>query len=251
MTKVTFIGAGPGDPELITLKGKGAMEEADVIIYAGSLVNPDILKFAKEGATIHNSASMTLQETHAIMVEAVAKGKKVARVHTGDPSIYGAIGEQMGLLDKAGIDYEVIPGVSSFTAAAATLRKEFTVPDGPQTVIMTRMPGRTPVPDTESLASLASHRSSLCIFLSVSMMDDVVKELLTGYNEDTPVAVVYRASWPDQKVVTSTLKNVAGAVKEEGIKKTAMILVGDFLEAKGKRSKLYDKGFSHGFREEK
>jgi precorrin-4/cobalt-precorrin-4 C11-methyltransferase len=249
--QVTFIGAGPGDPELLTLKGKKALEEADVVIYAGSLVNPEVLEFAKEGAEVHNSATMTLEETHRVILEAVGAGKKVARLHTGDPSIYGAIGEQMELLEAAGVEYEVIPGVSSFTAAAAALKKEFTVPGGPQTVIVTRLAGRTPVPEEEALKDLAKHRASLCIFLSASMIDEVVEELKAGYDADTPVAVVYKATWPDEKVIITTLDKVAGEVKKQGIRKTALILVGDFLAQKGKRSKLYSKKFSHGFRRER
>lgn len=200
MEKVYFIGAGPGDPELITVKGKKIVEKADVIIYAGSLVNREIINCHKEGAEIYNSASMNLDEVMKVTVTAQKAGKLVARVHTGDPSIYGAIREQMDILDEHGIEYEVIPGVSSFVAAAAAIKKEFTLPDVSQTVICTRLEGRTPVPETESLESLASHKCSMAIFLSVQMIDKVVKKLLKHYDESTPIAIVQKASWKDQKI---------------------------------------------------
>ncbi|AKL93580.1 precorrin-4 C(11)-methyltransferase CbiF [Clostridium aceticum] len=251
MTNVYFIGAGPGDPELITLKGHKKIQEADVIIYAGSLVNPEVLGNRKETAEVHNSASMTLPEVIEVIEKAVKEGKTVARVHTGDPSIYGAIREQIDLLEKQAITYEVIPGVSSFVASAAQLKKEFTLPEVSQTVILTRMEGRTPVPARESLASLASHQTSMAIFLSVQAIEKVVEELLTAYPLNTPVAVVQKATWSDQQIVEGTLENIAQKVKDAGIKKTAQILVGNFLGNEYALSKLYDENFTHEYRKGK
>ena len=248
MKKVYFIGAGPGDPDLITVKGKKIVEKVDVIIYAGSLVNREIVECHKDGAEIYNSASMTLDEVMEVMIKAQKKGKLVARVHTGDPSIYGAIREQMDILDEYGIEYEVIPGVSSFVAAAAAIKKEFTLPDVSQTIICTRLEGRTPVPETESLESLASHKCSMAIFLSVQMIDEVVKRLLKHYDKTTPIAIVQRATWDDQKIIMGTLENIAQKVKDEKITKTAQILVGNFMGDEYSKSKLYDKTFSHEFR---
>lgn len=248
MEKVYFIGAGPGDPELITIKGQRIIKEADVIIFAGSLVPEEVINCHKEGAEIHNSAMMSLEEVIDVTVKAIKSGKKVARVHTGDPAIYGAHREQMDLLDEHGIEYEVIPGVSSFLASAAAIKKEFTLPNISQTVICTRMEGRTPVPEKENLASLALHRASMAIFLSVQMIDKVVETLATSYPMDTPVAVVQRATWPDQKIVLGTLENIEAKVKEAGINKTAQILVGDFLGNEYEKSKLYDKTFTHEYR---
>lgn len=248
MEKVYFIGAGPGDPELITVKGKKIVEKADVIIYAGSLVNREIINCHKEGAEIYNSASMNLDEVMEVTVTAQKAGKLVARVHTGDPSIYGAIREQMDVLDEHGIEYEVIPGVSSFVAAAAAIKKEFTLPDVSQTVICTRLEGRTPVPETESLESLASHKCSMAIFLSVQMIDKVVKKLLKHYDESTPIAIVQKASWKDQKIAMGTLGNIEEIVKKEKITKTAQILVGNFMGNEYSKSKLYDKTFTHEYR---
>lgn len=249
--KVYFIGAGPGDPDLITVKGKKIIEEAGVIIYAGSLVNPAVLEGHRPEAKIYNSASMNLEEIVEAMVTGVREGQIVARVHTGDPSIYGAIREQMDELNKEGIPYEVIPGVSSFVAAAAALQMEYTLPNVSQTVILTRHEGRTPVPAGQDLAGLAQHKASLAIFLSVGMIEDVVKELKQGYREDTPVAVIQKASWPEQKIVKGTIKDIAVKVKEAEITKTALILVGDFLGDEYELSKLYDKSFSHGYRSAK
>ncbi|SNS45902.1 cobalt-precorrin 4 C11-methyltransferase [Anaerovirgula multivorans] len=248
MTKVYFIGAGPGDPELITLKGKKRIQEADVIIYAGSLVNPQVIADRKENAQVYNSASMTLPEVIEVMKGAAADDKIVARVHTGDPSIYGAIREQMDALEELAIDYEVVPGVSSFVASAAQLKKEFTLPEVSQTVILTRMEGRTPVPSGESLASLAQHQASMAIFLSVQMIQEVVEELLTAYPSNTPVAVVQKATWEDEKIVEGTLADIALKVKEADIKKTAQILVGNFLGNDYALSKLYDENFTHEYR---
>lgn len=248
MANVIFVGAGPGDPELITVKGQKAIAEADVIIYAGSLVNPEVLAVRKKQSVVHNSAEMTLDEVVAVMKAAVEDGKKVARVHTGDPSIYGAIREQLDRLDQLNITSYVIPGVSSFVASAAALKKEFTLPEVSQTVICTRLEGRTPVPEREQLESLASHQTSMAIFLSVQMIDEVVERLRTHYPASTPVAVVEKATWPDQQVVLGTLENIAAKVKDAGIRKTAQILVGNFLGDQYALSKLYDPSFSHEYR---
>lgn len=247
--KVYFIGAGPGDPELITVKGQKIVRQADIIIYAGSLVNPAVLEGCKKDAEIYNSAGMNLEEILTVMVSGVRKGKTVARVHTGDPSIYGAIREQMDGLKKEGIASEVIPGVSSFVAAAAALQAEYTLPGVSQTVILTRQEGRTPVPQGQELAALAAHRASLVLFLSVAMIEEVVASLLPAYGEDTPAAVVEKASWTDERIVRGTLKTIAGQVKSAGIEKTALILVGGFLGSDYELSRLYDKNFSHGCRE--
>ena len=248
---VYLIGAGPGDPELMTIKGKRLIDAADVIIYAGSLVNPKVLEGHKEGAEIHNSASMTLDEVLDVIQAGVEAGKRVVRVHTGDPSIYGAIREQMDRLEAMGIAYEVVPGVSSFTASASVLKKEFTLPDVSQTVICTRLEGRTPVPEREQLESLAKHRASMAIFLSVQNIGEVVRRLTTAYPDTTPVAVVQRATWPDQKIVQGTLADIEEKVKAADIHKTAQILVGDFLGDRYELSKLYDPSFSHEFRKAK
>ena len=246
--KVYFIGAGPGDPELITVKGGKIIAQADIIIYAGSLVNKEVIENRKEASELYNSASMTLDEVIEVMERGIKSGKLIARVHTGDPSIYGAIREQMDILEEKGIEYEVIPGVSSFVASAAAIKKEFTLPGITQTIILTRMEGRTPVPEREGIEALAKHRATMCLFLSVHMIEELVKRLLSSYPIDTPVAVIQKASWKDEKIVIGTLENIAKQVKEAGIKKTAQILVGDFLGDKYELSKLYDKNFSHGYR---
>ena len=245
---IYFIGAGPGDPELITLKGMKIIQACDVIIYAGSLVNKEILKYAKPEAEIYNSALMNLDEIIELMVKSHKEGKDVARIHTGDPAIYGAIHEQIVRLEEENIDYEVIPGVSSFLAAAAVLKKELTVPEITQTVIITRIGGRTKVPPEQELKELSRHRATMAIFLSVQEIDRVVSELKEGYQETTPVAVVYKATWEDQVIVTGTLNDISQKVKSKGINKTAMILVGDFLKDVKSYSKLYDREFSHSFR---
>ena len=248
--QVFIVGAGPGDPELITVKGQRLLKKADVIIYAGSLVNPAILNVAKAGAEIFNSASMTLPEVIEKIEEAVQNGKIVVRLHTGDPAIYGAIQEQMDELKKRKIAFEVVPGVSSFLATAAALRQEYTLPDISQTVIVTRNEGRTPVPERESLRSLAAHHATMCIFLSVHMLSDVIKELLAGgYEPETPIAIVHKASWPEQKIVRATLETIADKVKEEQITRTAMIVVGWCLGADYSLSRLYAPEFSHMFRQ--
>ncbi|ADG82419.1 precorrin-4 C(11)-methyltransferase [Thermincola potens] len=247
--KVYFIGAGPGDPELITVKGAKAIESADVIIYAGSLVNKEILKYARPEAKIYNSAHMNLDEVLAVMKEGFSEGKIIARVHTGDPSIYGAIQEQMDALKNMNIPYEVIPGVSSFVAAAASLKQEYTLPDVTQTVILTRLEGRTEVPEKERLRKLARYRATMCIFLSVHAIEEVAEELKEGYPPDTPVVVIQKASWPDERIVRGTLDDIAGKVREANITKTALIIVGDVFRGQYALSKLYDKNFSHGYRE--
>ena len=249
--KIYFIGAGPGNPKLLTIWGKECIDEADVIIYAGSLVNPEILDGRKSDAIIYNSASMTLGEVIEVMKTAFYKKKKVVRVHTGDPSIYGAIREQFDALDSLQIPYEVIPGVSSFSAAAASIKREFTLPSVSQTVILTRLEGRTPVPEKEKLEELAKHQASMALFLSVGMIEDVVQRLLTAYPQTTPVAVVQKASWKDEKIVLGTLETIAAKVKENNITKTAQILVGDFIDGDYDRSLLYHEKFTHEYRKAK
>ncbi|MFQ6051317.1 MAG: precorrin-4 C(11)-methyltransferase [Candidatus Hydrothermarchaeota archaeon] len=249
--KVYFIGAGPGDPDLLTIKAKKVIEESDVIIYAGSLINPEILKYAKKDADLFDSSGMTLEEIKEVIYEAVNNKKTVARIHSGDPSIYGAIQEQIDFLEEKKIEFEIIPGVSSFLSAAASLKREYTIPEVSQTLIITRISGRTKVPEKESLRELSRHKASMCIFLSAHMIDEVVNELINFYDENTPVAVVYKASLPDEKIVHGNLGNIAEKVKNERIERKALILVGDFLMSKGKRSKLYDKDFTHSFRDNK
>ncbi|NLL18496.1 MAG: precorrin-4 C(11)-methyltransferase [Clostridia bacterium] len=248
---IYFVGAGPGDVDLITVKGAKLLREADIIVYAGSLVNPALLEQAKPGAVIYNSASMTLEEVLAVLIEGSKQGKMVVRLHTGEPSLYGAIQEQLDALAKEGIPTEVVPGVSSAFAAAAAIKRELTLPEISQTVIFTRMAGRTPVPEKENLASLAAHRATMAIFLSISQIEAVVAALLAGgYAPQTPVAVVQKASWPDEKIVLGRLEDIAEKVREAGIAKTAMILVGDAV-ATGDyaASRLYHASFSHGYRE--
>ncbi len=250
--KVTFIGAGPGDPKLITIKGKEAIERAGVVVYAGSLVNKEILQYATAAETdIHDSAGMDLEDTEAVFKDAQERGLDLARVHTGDPSIYGAINEQMAILDRLGIEYEVIPGVSSFQAAAAALRQELTLPELCQTITLTRAAGRTPVPEKEALAEIVKTTPTLVLFLSVSMLADITPTLIAEYGENAPAAVVYRASWPDEQIVKGTLKDIAEKTKAAGIKKTALIIVGKVLDKEAAKSLLYDKGFSHGYRKSK
>lgn len=249
---VYIIGAGPGDPELITVKGQKLLCQADVIIYAGSLVNPVLLEAAKAGATIYNSATMTLDEVIAVIVEANNQDKLVVRLHTGDPAIYGAIQEQMDRLKKNNIEFTVIPGVSSFLATAAALKQEYTLPEVSQTVIITRLEGRTPVPDKEQLAKLAAHEATMCIFLSVHMLDNVVAELIGGgYAPETPVAIVQKASWPEQKILRGRLTTIARIVAAEKIDRTAMIVVGKVLDSDYALSCLYSPDFAHMYRDVK
>ena len=247
--KVYFVGAGPGDPELITVKGKRLLETAPVIIYAGSLVHKSLLDYAKPQCQIYNSATMTLEEVIGVIKEAVANNSWVVRLHTGDPSLFGAIQEQIELLDQAGIPYEVVPGVSSFTAAAAAINAELTIPQVSQTVIITRQAGRTPVPEGQQLSALAQHQATLCIFLSIQMLDQVLLELKTGYSPNTPVVIVEKASWPEQRVIEGTLDTISQQVAEADVRKTAMILVGDALRSSGTRSLLYHPQFTHEYRQ--
>lgn len=247
--KVIFIGAGPGDPDLITVKGRKVIEKADVIIYAGSLVNKEVLSPSKKECEIHNSAYLNLEETIDIMAKAINEDKLVARVHTGDPAIYGAIGEQIRELKKLNIEYEIIPGVSSLFGTASALEAELTIPEVSQSVIITRPAGRTPKKELENIKSFSKHKATMCIFLGISMIDKVVDELLEGYSEDTPVAVVKKATWPDQEIIRGSLKDIASKVKEANITKTAMIVVGDVLEPGDfTPSKLYDANFKHEYR---
>jgi len=247
---VYFIGAGPGDPELITVKGRNLLDKADVVIYAGSLVNPELLKGIK--AEIFDSATMNLDKIIEIIEGAVTKGKTVVRLHTGDTSFFSAVSEQIEKLRELNIGYAVVPGVSSAMAGAAVLGQELTVPEISQTVIFTRMEGRTPVPDSERLSELAKHKATMVIFLSVGMIEKVRDELLKGYDEETPFVVIEKASWPEQKVVRGRLKDIVGLVKDSGIKKTALIYIGESLSASevslGKESKLYHKDFTHEYR---
>ncbi len=249
--RVYIAGAGPGDPELLTIKARKVLERAEVVVYAGSLINPEVLEFAKEGAELHDSSGLTLEEVMAIISRAVGEGKTVVRLHSGDPSIYGAIAEQMELLESMGIDYEVIPGVSSIMAAAASLRREYTLPGISQSLIVTRLGGRTEVPEAESLAELANHGCSMAIFLSAHLIEEAVAELRKGYAASTPAAVVYRASWEDEEIVEGSLGDIAEKARAVGIKRNALILVGDFLRTKGKRSRLYAADFDHGYRRKK
>ncbi|MGI6656648.1 MAG: precorrin-4 C(11)-methyltransferase [Desulfobulbus sp.] len=245
---VVFLGAGPGDPELITLKGRRLLDQADVVVYAGSLVNVALLDGI--AAICHDSASLDLEAIMTLLAEGYRAGKRVVRLHTGDPAIYGAIREQMQWLDRNHIPYEVVPGVSSAFAAAATLRRELTAPEVTQTVIFTRQAGRTPVPEPERLVNLARAQATMCIFLSVSLMPQVVSDLLAGgYPPDTPVAVVERASWPDERVLRGDLAGIAALVADSGIRKTAMIVVGAALgDDSTVVSRLYDADFSHEYR---
>jgi len=245
---VYFIGAGPGDVDLITVKGRNILSMADVVIYAGSLVSKEHIKFCKEGVEIHNSASMNLEQVLKVMEDREAEGKLIVRLHTGDPTIYGAIKEQMDELHKRNIQYTVIPGVSSFTAAAASIQKEFTLPSVTQTVILTRVEGRTPVPESESLEKLASIGASMAIFLSISMIDKVVEKLRKGYGRNVPIAVVERATWEDERSIIGTLDDISEKVKAANITKCAQILVGDFIDCEYDKSLLYDKNFTHMFR---
>ncbi len=246
---VYFIGAGPGAVDLITIRGAELLKKADVIIYAGSLVNPELLQYAKKECVIYNSATMTLEEVIGVMEESHKNNKMVVRLHTGDMSIYGAVREQSDILKEKNIPFESVPGVSSFLGAAASLNAEYTLPDVSQTVILTRMAGRTPVPEKEDIKLLASHKASMVIFLSASMLGNLSEELIKGgYEKTTPCAIVYKATWEDEKKVVTTLENLEKAGKENGISKTALVLAGDFLGDKYNRSKLYDGSFTHEFR---
>lgn len=246
---VYFVGAGPGAVDLITVRGAELLKKADVIIYAGSLVNHELLNYAKKECVIYNSASMTLEEVINVMEESYKNNKMVVRLHTGDMSIYGAVREQSDILKSKNIPFESVPGVSSFLGAAASLNAEYTLPAVSQTVILTRMAGRTPVPEKEDIKLLASHKASMVIFLSSSMLGKLSEELISGgYSKDTPCAIVYKATWEDEIKVVTTLESLEKAGKENNISKTALVLVGDFLGDIYDRSKLYDGTFSHEFR---
>lgn len=246
---IYFVGAGPGAVDLITVRGQELLRRADVVIYAGSLVNPALLVLCKPGCAIFNSASMTLDE---VIEEMSSARGTVVRLHTGDPSIYGAIREQMDALRARELAFEIVPGVSSFFAAAAALEAEYTLPGVSQTVIISRMAGRTPVPEKEDIRSLASHGATMVLFLSVGMIEELVSELIAGgYRAETPAAIVYKASWPEQKVLRGTLSTIAGQAKAEEIGKTALVLVGGFLGSDYELSRLYDAKFAHEFRDAK
>ena len=250
---VHFVGAGPGAPDLITLRGKTYLEQADVIIYAGSLVNPQLLDYAKEECQVYNSAKMTLEEVLEVMKEAEAEGKMTVRLHTGDPCVYGAVREQMDELDKLGIKYDSCPGVSSFCGAAAALDLEYTLPNISQSVIITRMAGRTPVPEKESIESFAAHQATMVIFLSTGTLEELSQRLLEGgYTADTPAAIVYKATWEDEKKFICTVGTLAQTAKENHITKTALMIIGDVVQtSEYDRSLLYHPEFTTEFREGK
>lgn len=247
---VYFVGAGSGAVDLITVRGARLLSEADVVIYAGSLVNPDLLSYTKEGCAIHNSAKMTLEQVIEVIKAAEAAGKTTVRLHTGDPSIYGAVREQFDELAKLGIEYEVCPGVSSFCGAAASLKAEYTLPDVSQTVIITRAAGRTPVPERESIRALAAHQTTMILFLSASLSEHLQAELLAGgYPGKTPVAVVYKATWPEERIYRCRVETLHKTMTEKAINKTALIVVGNCMGDEYQRSFLYHPGFSTGYRE--
>lgn len=249
---VVFVGAGPGAEDLITVRGQKYLQEADIIIYAGSLVNPGLLEVKKEDCEVYNSAYMTLEEVIAVIKDGEKAGKMTVRLHTGDPCIYGAIREQMDLLDEEQIEYEVCPGVSSFCGAAAALSAEYTLPDISQSVVITRMAGRTPVPERESIQSFAQHRATMVIFLSTGMLKELQEELMAGgYKADTPAAIVYKATWPEEKVMRCTVSTLAETARAENVTKTALIIVGQVLEGDYARSLLYHPEFTTEFRQGK
>mgnify|MGYP006068926621 FL=1 len=247
---VHFVGAGPGAPDLITLRGKTFLEQADVIIYAGSLVNPRLLSYAKEECQVYNSAHMTLEEVIAVMEQAEEEGKTTVRLHTGDPCIYGAIREQMDILDEKKIAYDSCPGVSSFCGAASALDLEYTLPEISQSVIITRMAGRTPVPPKESIESFAAHQATMVVFLSTGMLEELSQRLIAGgYKEDTPAAIVYKATWEDEKTFVCTVGTLAETARENQITKTALMIIrGAVKTSHYDRSKLYDPEFTTEFR---
>lgn len=247
---IHFVGAGSGAVDLITVRGARLLAEADVIIYAGSLVNPALLKYAKPGCQIHDSAKMTLEEVIEVIKKAEADGKTTVRLHTGDSSIYGAVREQFDELIKLGIEYDVCPGVSSFCGAASSLKTEYTLPDVSQTVIITRTAGRTPVPERESIKSLAAHGATMVLFLSTSLTEKLQADLLAGgYAADTPVAVVYKATWPEEKILRCTVGSLHQTVTENGLTKTSLIIVGNCMGDKYLRSMLYHPGFTTEYRQ--
>ncbi len=250
---VHFVGAGSGAPDLITVRGKNLLEQADVIIYAGSLVNPQLLDYKKEGCEVYNSATMTLEEVLEVIEQAHEKDKMIVRLHTGDPCIYGAIREQMDRLDEMGIPYESCPGVSAFCGAASALNLEYTLPNVSQSVIITRMAGRTPVPDRESIASFAAHQATMVVFLSTGLLEELSKELIAGgYTADTPAAIVYKATWPEEEKYICTVGTLAQTAKEHNITKTALMIIGDAVtHTNYDRSELYHPEFTTEFRKAK
>lgn len=248
---IHFVGAGSGAPDLITVRGKKLLEEADVIIYAGSLVNPQLLEYAKENCQVYNSAVMTLEEVLEVMFKAEEEGKMTVRLHTGDPCLYGAIREQMDVLDEKGMEYDSTPGVSSFCGAASALDLEYTLPDVSQSVIITRMAGRTPVPDKESIESFAAHQATMVVFLSTTMLDELSERLIAGgYSADTPAAIVYKATWEDEKKYICTVGTLAETARANDIRKTALMIIGDVVtHSHYNRSELYNPAFTTEFRE--
>ena len=246
---VHFVGAGCGAADLITVRGARLLSEADVIIYAGSLVNPELLGCARPGCEVHDSSRMTLEQVIDAIQDAEARGLVTVRLHTGDTSLYGAVREQFDRLDALGIEYDVTPGVSAFCGAAAALKREYTLPEVSQTVIITRAAGRTPVPERERIRALAAHQATMALFLSASLVREVQDELLEGgYAPETPAAIVYKATWPDEKVLRCTVDTLADTARASGLSRTALILVGRFLEGDYARSKLYDPDFTTGYR---
>jgi len=247
---VHFVGAGSGAADLITVRGARLLSEADVIIWAGSLVNPELLDYAKKDCEIHDSAKLTLEQVVEIIRKAEAAGKTTVRLHTGDSSIYGAVREQFDALEAMGIEYDVCPGVSAFCGAAAALKAEYTLPDVSQSVIITRAAGRTPVPERESIRSFAQHKATMVLFLTTSLADDAQQQLIEGgYPADTPAAIVYKATWPDQRIFRCTVGTLGETVRQNGLSKTSLLVIGDFLGHEYERSKLYDPGFTTEFRE--
>lgn len=250
---IHFVGAGSGAADLITVRGQKFLQEADIIVYAGSLVNPQLLDYAKPGCSIYNSAKMTLEEVMEVMIEGAEQGKTVVRLHTGDPCLYGAIREQMDILDERGLDYDYCPGVSSFCGAASALNLEYTLPDVSQSVIITRMAGRTPVPPKESIESFAAHNATMVVFLSTGLLEELSRRLIAGgYSEDTPAAIVYKATWDDEKSFVCTVGTLAQTAAENNITKTALMIIGDVVGCRNyDRSKLYDPTFTTEFRQGK
>lgn len=247
--KVIFVGAGPGNPDLLTVKASQLLEHCQICVYAGSLVSPEVVSLVPEACELYDSAGMTLEEIEAVFVAGQQQGVDVIRLHTGDPSIYGAIREQMNVLDRLGIEYEVIPGISSFQAAAAAMKTELTVPEISQTVILSRTSGRTPMPAMQALEHLARTESTLCLFLSVHKLAQVAEELSQYYGTDCPVGVIFHASWPDELLIRGTLADIAPKVEAAKVTKTAMIIVGQALSRDLPASKLYHRHFSHGYRD--
>lgn len=248
---IHFVGAGSGAPDLITVRGQKLLQEADVIIYAGSLVNPQLLENKKDDCKVYNSAFMTLEEVLEVMKAAEGEGKNVVRLHTGDPCIYGAIREQMDALDELQIPYATCPGVSAFCGAASALNLEYTLPDVSQSVIITRMAGRTPVPEKESIASFAAHQATMVVFLSTGLLEQLSEQLIEGgYSKDTPAAIVYKATWEDEKKYVCTVGTLAQTAKEHQITKTALMIIGDVVtHSDYQRSELYHPAFTTEFRE--